>query len=81
MDTASEVYVNQCQQLNVFREMISFDLVFDGNCRQVHVDNWQRIPQSVYSVKVEMTLFVVERWVVAQFQSVRSSATVGERNV
>ena len=36
------------------------DLIFDGNCGQIQIDDGKSIPQSTYTIKIEMVLLVVE---------------------
>ena len=57
------------------------DLIFDGNCRQIQIDDGKSIPQSTYTIKIEMTLLVVEGWIVIQFNSTGPSTVAGVRNM
>jgi len=36
------------------------DLIFDDNCGQIQIDDGKNIPQSTYTIKIEMALLVVE---------------------
>ena len=36
------------------------DLIFDGNYGQIQIDDGKSIPQSTYTIKIEMALLVIE---------------------
>ena len=36
------------------------DLIFDGNYGQIQIDDGKSIPQSTYTIKIEMMLLAVE---------------------
>jgi len=57
------------------------DLIFDGNYGQIQIDDGKSIPQSTYTIKIEMALLVVEWWIVIQFNSIGSGVVAGEINI
>ena len=36
------------------------DLIFDGNYGQIQIDDGKSIPQTTYTIRIEMALLVVE---------------------
>ena len=56
-------------------------MIFDGDCRYVQINDRQCIPQSTYTIEIQMALLVVKSWIMAQFNSTRSCTVTGKEDV